>query len=287
MRIFLVYFLFTLCLEIQAQPYVDILNIKYTGSPNTGLIRRNEQPAKYETYSFNLNLPLLFKKDSSFLVFSPFGELWNLDIKNASYLPPQFQCFALQTSYIKPISQNWTMTFSIIPRWNGYNGRWVDNNFQIGGAILMAYQRTNTLRYKFGFYYNSEFSGAFFMPLVGIDWRINAKNNIFGVLPGHLVWEHKLNKHVSYGANFRAITNTYRAGFINNKNYFMRIDDNQLAIYSDIYFTKNIVLGVEVGHSVIRRFRMGYKDGAEKYFYKQKINDNLVLKAGLAYRIRL
>lgn len=83
------------------------------------------------------------------------------------------------------------------------------------------------------------------MPLAGIDWRINARNNVFGILPGNLAWEHKVTGRFYFGATFKAITNSYLSGVLNNNSYFMRIDDNQLAIYADVYVAKHIVLTLE------------------------------------------
>ena len=77
------------------------------------------------------------------------------------------------------------------------------------------------------------------MPLAGIDWKINARNNLFGILPGNLTYEHKINEHFYYGANFRAITNSYA-----KSNGYWLIDENQLGLHLDTYLTKNLVLNV-------------------------------------------
>ncbi|MES1216203.1 MAG: DUF6268 family outer membrane beta-barrel protein [Bacteroidota bacterium] len=270
-----------------AQPFIDLANLRYTKSPDAGIIRRNNRPNQYDYFNITFGLPVIFKKDSSAIVFSPLAEQWNLTLDNESYLPQHLQSLALQTAYIKPLSQKWSMTFGIIPRWNGYGGKWFADNFQLGGFLLATFKKNQDLKYKFGVYYNSEFSGPFIIPLLGIDWKVNDKNRVFGVLPGNLVWEHKAGKNMYYGAVFRAITNSYQAGELNGRGYFVRIDDNQLALYSDIYLTKHIVFNMEAGHSIFRQVRMGYNNGSEKYFFKEKVNDDFIFKAALAYRIRL
>ena len=86
----------------------------------------------------------------------------------------------------------------------------------MGGVLLAGYTKNTNLKYKFGVYVNNEFFGVFVMPLAGIDWRINDRNNLFGILPGRLTFELKLNNNFYAGANFRAITNSYR---LDNGNY--------------------------------------------------------------------
>jgi len=222
------------------------------------------------------------------IVFSPFADCWTVKIQSISDLPEFVQSLALPVSFVKPLSRQWTLTTTIIPRWNGYKKKMFDNSFQIGGAILTSYKKKHNLTYKFGIYYNSEFSGTFIMPLLGIDWQINKKNNLFGVLPGHLIFEHKVNERFYWGASFRAITNTYQAGYINFSHIpkYLRIEDNQLAVFTDIYLHKNIVINLEAGHSVFRKFRFGIEDADPKYYFSEKMNDNILLKASLAYRLR-
>ena len=50
--------------------------------------------------------------------------------------------------------------------------------------------------FKFGLYYNKEFFGNYFMPLIGLDWKIDAKNNLFGVLPGYMIFEHRVTSKI-------------------------------------------------------------------------------------------
>ena len=92
------------------------------------------------------------------------------------------------------------------------------------------------------------------MPLLGIDWQVNARNAIFGTLPGAISWESKLNKKFSYGANFRAITNSYRYA-VDGLPGYMSIDENQLGAYADYNLGKHLVLNAEIGHSLFRKVK--------------------------------
>ena len=222
------------------------------------------------------------------IVFSPFYERWNIDIQSVD-LPNSIHSLALPVSFVKPLTRQWALTTTIITRWNGYGKKIFDNSFQIGGAALATYKKSRNLSYKFGIYYNNEFSGTFIMPLLGIDWQINEKNNLFGVLPGHLVFENKVNKKLYWGVSFRAITNTYQAGYVNRSLIpkYLRIEDNQLSVFADIWLDKKIVLNLEAGHSIFRDFKLGIENADEKYYFTEKVNDDLLLKVSLAYRLRL
>ncbi len=149
---------------------------------------------------------------------------------------------------------------------------------QVGGAFIVSNKRNEKLTWKLGIYVNNDLFGVFVAPLIGLDWKINNRNMLFGVLPGNLTYEHKINEHFYYGANFRAITNAY-----GNTNGYWRIDENQLGIYLDTYFNKNFVLNIEAGHSLFRKIRTGIKQVTK---YDAYVNDNFYVKSSLAYRVR-
>jgi hypothetical protein len=126
------------------------------------------------------------------------------------------------------------------------SGEW-----QFGGFLTASYKKSATLTYKLGVYLNGDFFGLFVMPLVGIDWQINDKENLLGVLPAQLTYEYKLSKHFYTGAVFRTFTNSYH----DSADHYMRIDENQIGVFYDTYMNKNILLKLEAGHSVLRKIR--------------------------------
>lgn len=279
---------FFIAAAIHAQPYLDIASFRYSNSPDAGAWRRNNTGNHFQYYNASLNLPLVFK-DSSVIILSPYAERWDIAIDNITDLPSTLRSLILPVSFVKPVSKRWGLALTAIPRWNGDNASIFKNNFQMGGAFIASCKKHPQLTWKFGLYYNSEICGPFFLPLLGIDWRIDKKNILFGVLPGSLVFEHKINNRFYWGGVFKAITNTYSAGFVypGTTAKYIRIDDNQLSCFADFYILKRVVFTFETGHSVFRVLRLGIKDATAKYYYKEKMNDDLLLKVSLNYRMRL
>lgn len=275
-KFYLIIWVLWFCDKSTAQPFLDIINLKYTNSPNTGIINQNKNSVKLPYFSLGTNLPLQFKNKKDAVIFSPYFEEWWSQVNNNKR--QHYYGAALPVSLIKWIPHTrWGVLVNGIVRMNdsSINRK---TNLQVGGAFIVTYKRKDNLTWKLGVYVNNELFGVFVMPLAGIDWRINSRNSLFGILPGNLTWEHKLNEHFYYGACFRAITNSYG----NNIGYW-RIDENQLGLYLDTYLNKNFVVNVEAGHSLFRKIRTG-----EKHVTKvdTKINDNLYFKLSLAYRVR-
>lgn len=263
--------------NVIAQPFVDPLNIRYTNAfrnPN-----KNATPFSHLYIGSDIPVQL---KNKSIIIFSPFYENWNIDsAADKTYLPP-VSSIALAVTAIIPVDSNrWSLSITAIPRFNSERLQ-LANSFQMGGVLLFIYKKSETLKYKFGVYVNNDFFGVFVMPLAGIDWRINSRNILFGVLPGRLTYEHKLNSIFYTGATFRAITNSYR---LTNGDY-LRIEDNPLSIYLDCYTTKHIIITAEAGYGIMRKLRSG--SGYNKnYITDFGWGDGLFIKLSASYRIRL
>ena len=260
-----------------AQPYVDPFHIRYT----YGFKSNSGSGTPFSHLYIGPDFPLKLRANS-FFVISPVYENWNIDsASNKSFLP-SVSSVALALSAVLPLDQeHWLLTVSAIPRINS-EGLEFDNSFQFGGVVLATYKKTATLKYKFGVYANREFFGLFIIPLAGIDWHINDRNNVFGVLPGRLTFEHKINSHFYTGSTFRAITNSYR---LTNGNY-LRIDDNQLSGFLDCYLSKHVVLSGEAGYGILRKLRSG-KDFNKNYTTDYNWGDGVFVKLAASYRIRL
>lgn len=262
--------------KTSAQPFLDIVNLKYSTSPDAGVINQNNNRVTVQYLGVGTNLPVQFKNKKDAIIFSPFFEKWSVLISNANR--QHYYSIALPVTLSKTIpNSHWSFLITGIARLNDSSIN-KKTEMQAGGALVVNYKRNKNLTWKLGLYVNNELFGLFVMPLVGIDWRINEKNNLFGLLPGNLTYEHKINKRFYYGATFRAITNSYA-----NTAGYWRIDENQLGLYLDGYVTKNMVLNVEAGHSLFRKIRTGVKQVSKT---DAAVNDNLYFKIGLAYRVR-
>jgi Domain of unknown function (DUF6268) len=274
--IFLSLFFLLLSDKTEAQPYLDIVNLKYTNSPNAGLINQNKNDVKIQYFRAGTNLPILFKNKKDAVIFSPFFEKWWVQINKNNW--HCYYSMSLPVSLSKTIpNSRWGILLTGILRMND-NSINTKTKMQFGGAFILSNIRNKKLTWKLGVYINNELFGVFVMPLAGIDWKINERNSLFGVLPGNLTYEHKINEHFYCGANFNAITNSYA-----NTSDYWRIDENQLGLYLDTYLKKKLVLNIEAGHSVFRKIKTGLK-GISKY--DLNVNDNYYLKLSFAFRER-
>jgi len=278
MRLLTAFFISILLFSVdtKAQPYVDPLNIRYTHA-----FKGSQASATpFNHFFIGSDIPLKFKSGAVLLI-SPFFESWNIDSGNNKTYLPIISSIALPVGIFFPVDKKWSLNITPIARINGEDIN-PNNSFQIGGIVFASYKRKEKQKFRLGVYVNNDFFGVFVIPLAGVDWRIDEKNYLFGLLPGRLTFEHKLNTYLYMGATFRAITNSYR---LNNGNY-LRIDDNQLSAYLDFYPARHVEVTLEPGYGIFRKLRSGY--GRNKnYITDYNWDDGLFIKLSASYRIRL
>ncbi len=269
-----------------AQPYLDLINARITNSPESGIITRNKEKIKLSYYNISTTIPFLFKNKKDAVIVSPFFEKWQFELvdKNEEH---HYYGLALPVSFLKQINLKYSLLITGILRMNDSSAGFTMKK-QVGGAIIASYKKRENLTFKFGAYVNGEYFGLFIMPLLGIDWQINEKDCVFGVLPGNLTYQHLLSQKFGYGIAFRAQTNSYNRP----TGKYTRINENQLGGFVDIYLSKNIVLNAETGHSFFRKIRtdqvnLCVNSNCDQKYYNYDVNDNFYFKLSLAYRISL
>ena len=261
----------------KCQPYIDLLNTRFVHSPSAYTKKSTGSEYGIQYFNVSTNLPIRFKKSKSILLLSPFVDRWVLPSAE-SEKELRLTSLALPVTAIFPIKNDWKLATTLILRVNDSMPQ-SHGQLQVGGAIFGEKKISETFQLRVGVYANNELFGLFVVPLTGIDWKINSRSNLFGLLPGSLTYERRLSKSSFTGFAFRTLTNSYGV----NDNYY-RIDENQLGAYYDFYLTKHLVINGEAGHSILRKIRTGkYKEKGEKL----DVNDALYFKASIAYRMRL
>lgn len=263
--------------SLHAQPYLDLGQVSYHNSPGG-------DPHSFQHLRAQVNLPKVFR-DSSVLVINP---IWEERWYQVNEADPQthLRSFITWFTLTKRWSKKWETLFAVIPRWAGEPSIQFSDGFQLGFATAMVYRPRPGLAYKLGVYYNKEFFGNFIVPVWGIDWKINKKQRLFGMLPGYFTYEHRISPKFSWGGNFRTFTNSYRVApaIPGGQNGFVRFDDNQIGAYLDYYLTKHVVLNLEGGYSALRKIRSG-QNSKEDMQYLSK-HDGAYVRLVLQYRLR-
>lgn len=278
-----IYLIFSLLffINLKAQPFVDILAFNsqhFYSNYNNGTNKR----LNIRDHFLNVFVPVKLS-DTRILLLRFNAE--RLEIKEGDLIPSR-KLYSLSFPVgMQMISgdQAWKYTGIIVPKINSDFIGNLNNDCQLGGIALVTRVVRQDLQFKFGLYYNREFFGNFFMPLAGVDWRINDRFQIYGVLPSNYRIEYKLNRKWNAGVGFRSFQRSYRLS--NNGNDFTRVRENQVKIYMEGFICKKLLMTCDVYRS------LGYKFTLNDFGKKNQgpsvpaFNDNIGFTIGLAYRV--
>jgi len=192
----------------------------------------------------NAFIPKVLKNGNTIFVRAHYEKL---EMKNDSF-PAAFSSITLPIGMqVQLKNPKVKFTGLVIPKIAGADlGSSFSDVFQIGAYSLFTVTQSEKFRYKFGLYYNREFFGNFFVPLVGIDWKVSDRLTIYGTLPNSMKFSYAVApSRVNTGIAFRSLTRSFRGEDVNT---FVRYNELQLKTFVDFYITPKNAVFVEGGY---------------------------------------
>ncbi len=284
------FFLSIFAISSHAQNFTDIFNLSSSYLPTTYKSNTADLNTTRNTIA-NLVIPI--KIDSANLIYSRlYGEQLSSTIENnqqstTSDLYSVFLALGLQH---ETKNKKWKFCGLIIPKLSSdFKNRISGHDEQLGAYALLTYTVNSNLKFKAGLYYNSEFFGNFFVPLLGMDWNVSDRFRLYGTLPTNYRIEYSLVKRkVATGLGFKSFTRSYRLNSALNYDY-VRNDEVLLKLFVDFYLTSKIVcfgeFGRTLGYSPLTYLNNTQTPSTAEPVYTP-VNDNFFFDLGLAYRVR-
>jgi hypothetical protein len=165
----------------------------------------------------------------------------------------------------------------------------ISKDSQLGGTLLFTYAFSDSLKVKFGLFYNREAFGNFFVPLAGIDWKATERLSFYGILPNNMRMEVKCSDKFYVGLGFKNYKRSYRLSMDFN-NDFITVKETQAKFFVDFYTKVKIVLFADVAY-MLKYDLAEHTDADPKgvpvnNLIYAPLNNNFLFTFGVAYRMR-
>jgi hypothetical protein len=273
-----------------SQNFIDLFNCGTSYSPHNLYKDFNNKVNIAESYA-NFRIPVQLE-NKNVLIYGL--NLNSIIFNNVPKIIEDENLYStsLEFGYSKYFNEKLNTLLALIPKISSDFKNIYAEDYQIGGLLLFTYKNNEKLKLKFGTYYNKEFFGNFFVPLIGIDWHPFEEIQIFGNLPVNLTCEFSLHELMAFGVYFKSSVSSYRLGEEHYKAYTQRTYQ-ELSVFYDFYLTKNIVLTIKAGHTFGRYYRTYSENDKLKMkiaFYNIGDNRNKLnydIKDGFLYEIKL
>ena len=281
-----------------AQNYIDIGRFSYANTPLNTFENTLEQ-TKIEEFALQLTFPIVLNEKTVILTgFSADRSRLLLDPDFTEHTA--LNKVRLQLGLNQVHSEKWTGTYVLLPSIASDFKMITNEDFQIGLLTLFTYTKKENLKYKIGFYANTENYGPLFIPLLGLYYLSpNQKFESTLLLPGQVDFNYKLTKKTALGINFDGMASSYNLHesiYIPKGQYVAR-SSNELYTYLQFQLGKSLYVKTKVGYTISRTYKVF--DNNDKvtlnlgsiYIGDQRdqLNTNfekgVVFKAELFYRI--
>jgi hypothetical protein len=271
---------------LSAQPFIDIVNVsaqRFESKYEDSLA----SPAEARNYNLNVCIPKVFKNGTTFLVRFAAENLAS-SIGDSHY---SLYAFSMPVGF-QFVSKNkkWKTMVLGIPKISSDLQDDLSKDMQYGGVALFTRVIHDSLKIKFGLYYNRECFGNFFVPLVGIDWKATKHINIYGLLPNNMRVEYDLGGGFYAGVGYKNYQRSYRlSGGFNND--FVRVRESQVKVFGECFVFKKVLVFTEIGYtlkySFIQHDFTNVKEVHSDHPVYTPVKNNVIVTAGIAYRMRL
>ena len=261
-----------------AQFYTELLSVQHQQiSDSDNVLNR------LSNTSVNMLAPVVRENGDVFLVRGSFERLqfqqdaWSSDVWSLS-IP-----FGYQWTSRKKSSLKWTAL--VIPKWAAGHHRTFDQRdaWQYGLYSLATWTQRPELKFKLGVYVNQEFFGTFVVPLVGMDWKVSDRLQIFGTLPNNMkvMYQVRPNK-IQAAVVFKSLTRTFR---IDHPDFYLRFNEVETKALIELMAGKS-VFQLEGGYVLGKYPQLfGNDDDLLGAPYNRGLKPKWLVNLGYAFRL--
>lgn len=261
-----------------AQFYTELLSVQHQQISDS-----HNSLNRLSNTTVNMLAPIVRENGDVFLVRGSFERLqfqqdaWSSDVWSLA-IPVGYQWTSRKKSSLK-----WTAL--VIPKWAAGHHRTFDQRdaWQYGLYSLATWTQRPELKFKLGLYVNQEFFGTFVVPLVGMDWKVSDRLQIFGTLPNNMkvLYQVRPNK-IQAAMVFKSLTRSFR---IEHPDFYLRFNEVETKALIELMAGKS-VFQLEGGYVFGKYPQLfGHDDDLLGAPYNRGLKPKWLVNLGYAFRL--
>ena len=277
------------------QGYVEGVNISYDHMPMKIETPNGDQKFTGNNLKIATSIPLfLTPNKSKYLIVGG-----NLEAFNFSGTHPDFEVKRVYSvsptlGYSTMVSKRFNITALLTPTMNSDYREVKSSDIRFGAIMRGSWKINDQITWKAILGYRQQFYGPQYVVLVGMDWKVNDKWQIFGDVPHSLTASYSVNQKVNTGFNLFVQNSTYR---LHNQDRYFEYNTVNPGLFAEYYIAPKWALRTTASYTLIRNMEIynksdkadGFVDFYELGDRKEPINTEvspgLFFKIGLSYRI--
>lgn len=277
------------------QGYVEGVTISYEHMPMKIETLNGEQKFTGNNLKIGTSVPIfLTPNKSEYLIVGGNLEAFNFsgthpdfDVKRVYSISPTF-------GYSTMVSKSFNLTTLLTPTMNSDYKDIKGSDIKFGAILRGTWKASDNISWKAILGYRRQFYGPQYVVLVGMDWKVNDKWQIFGDVPHSLTASYGVNEKVNAGFNLFVQNSTYG---LNKQDRYFEYNTVNPGLFVERYISPKWAVRATAAYTLIRNMEIYNKRDKAKGFIdfyelgdrKDRINPEvstgLAFKIGLSYRI--
>lgn len=290
----LLLFIFIISLSLQAQKFLDPIQLSYGITPNEGYQDNSTATTDVHEAVADILTPVQFGDGNAWI----FGV--NFDFTRLQPAPDSryvsLYSISPRIGALLKHNERWEGQYVVLPQIaSDLKGSGIEN-FQLGGIAIWSYTKNEDMKWRLGAYYNSALYGPAVFIIGGFYHQTpNDKWTFDFRLPINADINYELNKNFSTGIHFDAMLRSYYLNepIFGEENEYIVKSSQELYGYLNYTFADNLVLMFKFGRSFFRHYRTFQEgDRVDLGFSGININDNRTrlngdMKDAFTFQVRL
>lgn len=251
-------FLIFSCLifSVNAQNYVDLAKFDYTITPINSF-DSSALGTRMGELNADVTVPIKLKNDNAILTGVTYeNTVASFDLGRST---ESATGITLKMGAKLNHGEKWSGTYLILPKIASDFAGISQRDFQIGGAVLMKYQKSKNFNYKFGGYYNQELFGPFFVPIFGFYYLSESeKFEAKALLPLSVGLNYNFVSDFSVGLTYRGQIRSYdfEQPYGTESQRYLARSTNEAYFYFQYALDNGIHFQMHGGRSIGRSYRV-------------------------------
>lgn len=241
---------------VKSQNYIDLFKLDYSISPGS-TFDNSENGNTLNEINGDLTIPVAIN-DSFALLTGVVYE--NISASFASGRSEEsFTGLTLKLGASIKHNSKWSGSYIFLPKISSDFRTISNRDFQLGGAVLLNFIKSDQLIYKFGVYGNKEQFGAFIVPLFGFYYlNSSQKFEMKVLLPLALDLNYLVAKDFRVGLNFKGEIRSYNINipFGAEKDRYLVKGARDLYTYCQYGTNNGVNFRLGIGRSIGRLYRI-------------------------------
>lgn len=183
---------------------------------------------------------------------------WNInndiDMPEGIYNPMQLHGFILQTGLYHKFNERHGIQLLFAPRFMSDMNNVSGSHFQFGGTAMWEVKYRDGLTMSYGAMFNQELYGPYIVPVLNLDWQLNDRWNISGLLPIFSKISYRVSENFNFGMNHFGLGSTFKLGDPAYNGDYIERRSIEVGLFGRLKLTGDIYLEGRVGYSIDRRY---------------------------------